>query len=496
MKLAILIAVEQYADSRIKRIRYAESDATALAAALEQHGFESADRVVLLSEQATHKQVKSRVQRAMKGLHPGDELYVYYAGHGFSKKGASYLTCHDTDPEDLARTSIKLAWLFDQFQKSVCQKVAFFLDACEKGLLTTDDLRDNYAALNDAELEAFFAASEHRVCFASSRPGETSHANSKLRHGVWAYHLIEALSGSAPRALERNKCLTAGSLQNYLQQAVPGTLRTLYATKRVQTPWYVDSSDGAFVLADMTDVLAQRKASAKPNSGSVRNVTLLARKAVRVRNLPGFRRGNHTVPTQNNTAADTFLAKIAKEEIDENINEVFRNLRDVFRFKRTAMNVSNHGDGTATIITPYFNYSIAVHLDEDDPSMAIWLRTVDAIKEPDQIFSEQFAHLFDEVFNTVVFDMPQRVELTELIDRIEDLEDDRITIDYDPEVTFCSLSIAGIAGKITVTPSQLSIVHKKPGSPRSLLESLFEIQETFVHQHDVPAISFRDSTKK
>ncbi|WP_158261357.1 MULTISPECIES: caspase domain-containing protein [Pirellulaceae] len=495
MKLAILIAIEQYADSRIKRARYAESDATALAGVLQQHEFAGADRVVILSSEATHKQVKSRVQRAIKGLHHDDELFVYYAGHGFSKKGVNYLTCHDTNPDDLTRTSIKLAWLFDQFQKSACQQVAFFLDACEKGLLTTDDLRDRYAPLNDAELETFFGASQHRACFASCRPGETSHANAKLRHGVWAYHLIETLGGNAPRALERSKSLTAGSLQNYLQQAVPGTLRTLYATKRVQTPWYVDSSEGEFLLADMTELLAQRKGTAKADAGTVRSVTLLAKKAVRVRNLAGFRRSNHTVPTQNNTAADAFLAKIAKEEIDEDINTVFRSLRDLFRFKRTAMNVSNHGDGTATIITPYFNYSIAVHLDENDPSMAIWLRSVDAIKEPDQIFSEPFAQLFDQVFNTVVFEMPQRAELTELIDRLEDFEDDRITLDYDPDVTYCSVSIAGIPGKVSVTPSQLSITHKKPASPRTLLESLLAIQEMFVDRHDVPAISFRDTTK-
>lgn len=494
VKLAILIAVEQYADSRIKRVRYAESDAGALAVALESHGFEDADRVVLLSDQATLKLIKSRVKRAMKDLQHGDELYVYYVGHGFAKKNANYLTCHDTDPENLTGTSIKLAWLVDQFQKSACQKIAFFIDSSDKGLLTTDDLQARYTALNDAELEDFFAASLHGVCFKSCRSGETSHANSKLRHGVWAYHLIEALRGNAPRALVKQKELTSDSLQNYLQQAVPGTLRTLYATKRVQAPWCAGAAEQAFLLADMTDVLAQRKANAKPSNGSVRNVTLLARKTMRVRNMAGFRRSNHTVPTQNNNAAEAFVAKIAQEEIDEDIKAVFQNLREVFRFKRTGMNVSNHGDGTATIITPYFNYSIAVHLDDEDPSMVVWLRTVDAIKEPDQIFSEPFAQLFDHVFNTVVFEMPERAELTELIDYIEDLDDDRITIDYDPEVTYCSLSIDGIAGKITVTPSELSIVHKKPASPRSLLQSLFEIQQTFAHQHEVPALSFRSTT--
>jgi hypothetical protein len=43
----------------------------------------------------------------VKALTKRDYLYIFYAGHGFSKNGHNYITCYDTDPDDLEDTSIK-----------------------------------------------------------------------------------------------------------------------------------------------------------------------------------------------------------------------------------------------------------------------------------------------------------------------------------------------------------------------------------------------------
>ncbi len=59
---------------------------------------------------------------------------MFYAGHGFSKNGHNFITCYDTDPDDLEETSIKLKDLLDICGKSACKRIVFFLDSCESGI--------------------------------------------------------------------------------------------------------------------------------------------------------------------------------------------------------------------------------------------------------------------------------------------------------------------------------------------------------------------------
>ncbi len=115
-RLAILIAVEKYHDKRIKPVQFAEADAMGFAQALELGG--TLDKIPLLSAGATHSQIKSKVRQHVKTLTADDELILFYAGHGFSNKGHNYLTCHDTDYDDLENTSINLRQLLDDCGKS------------------------------------------------------------------------------------------------------------------------------------------------------------------------------------------------------------------------------------------------------------------------------------------------------------------------------------------------------------------------------------------
>jgi len=104
-RLAIVIAVETYANSRVKTVNYAEADAKGFAKALENGA--PLDKVFLLSGKATRTTITSQVRQNVKTLTKEDELYIFYAGHGFSKNGHNCITCHDTDPDDLEDTGVK-----------------------------------------------------------------------------------------------------------------------------------------------------------------------------------------------------------------------------------------------------------------------------------------------------------------------------------------------------------------------------------------------------
>jgi Caspase domain len=90
-RVAIVIAIEEYSDGRIPKVRFAEADATAFAAALEIAA--PVDKVVLLSAKATKTSINSKIRQHVKTLTDEDELFLFYAGHGFSKNGYNFITC-------------------------------------------------------------------------------------------------------------------------------------------------------------------------------------------------------------------------------------------------------------------------------------------------------------------------------------------------------------------------------------------------------------------
>jgi hypothetical protein len=471
VKTAVLIAVARYADPRLRPVPFAEADVKALAGVLQQLGIAELDRVLLLNEQATKASLESRLARILKGLGEEDELCFYYVGYAYAQGAAAFLTCYDTNPDDLERTSIALDWLGERCRSSDCGKLAVFLDP--HGDLPVAGNRRSLS-LRDGEADAaeHFDGGEKAVCFAACRFNETSHASGALQHGIWAYHLLEAFAGNAPAALMQGTQLTAASLQKYLQREVPRTLTKTFPAKKVQSPWM--AGHGKLLLADLSDILARRRAPTDPDAGQTKNLTLVSQRLRPIRSLSGFEK-SFRQPDRANTAADAFVARIASQEITDDIHRVFAELKGAFRFKRADMHIANHGDGAATIITPYFNYSIAVRVNREDPSQATFRRTVDAIKEPAQLGSAAFDRVFQDTFDTVEFDTPTLVDLPAFIDRLEEADDGRIRIDYGPEATCCTLYVTGLPGTVQVTARSISIVHVKPDSPENLLRSLYAI---------------------
>jgi uncharacterized caspase-like protein len=161
------------------------------------------------------------VRQHANALTSDDELFLFYAGHGFSKNGHNFITCHDTDRNDLENTSIKLKDLLDTCEKSGCRRIALFLDSCESGITDLPEIRGIYSTMSDQELRQFFEDAEYRVCFASCKTSELSYSASALKHGVWTHNVIKALEGYDPLALEKRRYVTAMSLQNYLKQQIP-----------------------------------------------------------------------------------------------------------------------------------------------------------------------------------------------------------------------------------------------------------------------------------
>jgi len=467
-RLAIVVALEKYAHNSIPTVKYAEDDARGFAAALELGG--ALDKVLLLSARATKTTINSQVRQNVNALTATDQLYVFYAGHGFSKNGHNFITCYDTDLDDLEDTSINLKGLLDLCGKSVCKRVALFLDSCESGITDLPDIRGIYSIMSERELNEFFHAAEYRTCFASCRTSELSYSTDILKHGVWTHQVIQALEGNDRLALEGGRYVTAMSLQNYLAAEIPRTLRRVFTKPVVQTPWLYGSQNADFVISDLEDALT-RRTTVKPGYEQVKQVFLRWEECVKIASLSGFVKGSHRVPTYNNSTTEGFVASISRKNVDHEIEQVFERIRAHMKYKRRDVTVEN-----GHIKTPDFEFWVECTQDRDDPALATISHQLTNIS-PKIVEDGRFNEVFVDCFNELTFEFTTIVDVKNLIDQLEDLGVDKVRLDYPADCSYCEITIEGSVLGIRVTAGSLTVHITDATSPKLLVESFFEVQK-------------------
>lgn len=494
MSIAVLIAVEEYAAEDIKGVRFSRNDAEQFQEALAAIGFDEAGRQSLISEAATKANIELTLRTAISSLTAGDTFYLYYAGHGFCEGASNFLTCHDTRTADLVATSIGLEWVFGLLRAAGCQKIVVFLDSCHSGLLVDDEVHAAFGDRDDGELREFFDHAEHGVCFASCQSGQVSWGSRRNKHGAWTFNVIEALRGNVPTALENGTSLSSGSLQDHLASAVQKTLRRDFVERRDQTPWVCGSISHEFLLAEFGKVLQSRKAAAGPNASQVARLSFCGETRAYIKKLSGFKK-HQRVPTEASSYAETFARNASGEEIREDLESVYRQLRDEFGLRRKDLEKVGPEDGGGSVICPYFTYTVHVAQNPDDPSGVIFYREISDIIESERILADDFRNVFSGMFGALKFSPPVRVDLEEFIDRMEEMREHLQSLDFDPDGTYCKLRLDGIDAVLKVTTTEISLVHDTSKEPRVLIETFFESQRFLVDTHDVQLITFDSSAK-
>jgi hypothetical protein len=230
--------------------------------------------------------------------------------------------------------------------------------------------------------------------------------------------------------------------------------------------------------------MSQNQSTALDASALFRRVSFLAEKPTPLKTLSGWNK-SHSVPEASSSRAQDYIAGISTSELKQDLDTIYESLKQAFKFKRRELSVAEPADGTGTIATPFFNYSISIALSPDAPSQAIWTRTVDGITEPREVAAPAFAQVFDGVFRTLQFSLPQPIDVENCIDAIEDADISNLEITYDRDATYCDLRFKEAASTIHITAGALSIVEKSPATISTLFHSLRTLQE-LVRDHNLP----------
>jgi len=214
---AVVIGIDDYA--RWPKLQYAVRDAQSVRETLiDKFGF-AAERVVTLKNaEATRNNILAAFhdKLAHGGVQRNDRIFVFFAGHGATRKLSSgrdlgYIVPVDSDPAQFATDAIPMTEI-QNIAESLTAKHAFFvMDACYSGLgLTrgagsTNFLRDNAKRIGRQMLTA--GGGDQLV--ADGGPNG---------HSVFTWTLLQGLAGKAD--LNGDGLITATELAAYVAPAV------------------------------------------------------------------------------------------------------------------------------------------------------------------------------------------------------------------------------------------------------------------------------------
>jgi hypothetical protein len=132
-RYALIVAVSDYRDSKLRKLRAPEADAERLAGALENPNIGGFAVDIALNEE--EPQLRRRIARFFANRRPDDLLLVHFSCHGVKDEGGElYLAAADTEIGDLlGATGISADWLSEQIDRSRSRRVVVLLDCCFSG---------------------------------------------------------------------------------------------------------------------------------------------------------------------------------------------------------------------------------------------------------------------------------------------------------------------------------------------------------------------------
>ena len=264
---ALVIGVSNYAHA--EPLRYAAADALAFTEFLKsaRGGAVPADHIyTLLEDQASRTGIMVKLEELQDKVQAGDTVYVYIAGHGYTKQRVGYFIPSDGDLTSPAASAINFSHLKDMVESGLAQTKARILvtDICNAGRIgpQTTELAQKIQNLINEHLLSVKPGKGTFLNLLASRPTEASWERDDLEGGVFTHTLLDALNGKA--AQSGQAVLNAKGLVDYVVAEVPRY------TANQQHPMVNDGFDPAFPLAFL-----DRPGPVARNSGNLTTLALL-----------------------------------------------------------------------------------------------------------------------------------------------------------------------------------------------------------------------------
>jgi hypothetical protein len=428
---AVIVAVETYRHPGWAGVPYAEAAAEKFAKALTTTGIPPDRQIHLVGPDATMGAVEARLRNLRKRIRKGDTLLVFLSAITFMNRGETYVALWDALPDLAADSSLPFADFLKLIRKADIESVALFFDPAGEW--------------NDADFEG-------PPGIASCSPGESSATAAALRSSLWAHLVVEALTGDAAVTLDSiHAHVVAGLPRLHRRHAAPGT---------VQTPLRFGSKRDVLIREAMPH-------AAKPpvlDPARFARVVFRCETRVKVKELAGFRKP-HKIPVSATPAARAFVARLAADDVQRDLDRTVEAVREQFGYKRKEID-----RGPAVLRTPDFEYAVTVDLDPDDPAVAVIRRDVSRLRDAAFVRSTGFA-TFGKRFDALVFEFAEPLDVVAFVDCLEDPPGSVATVTLSADGRSAEVTVPGIPGRIVVARNEL-IVRGRGKDAAGLLDLL------------------------
>jgi PKD repeat protein len=256
-RYAIIVGIANYAPP-MPQLSYTDDDASGLRdRLLSLPGWEPGHITLLLNQQGTTANFRSALD-ALASASADDLLLVFFSGHGNYYEDANGDEADGYDEAvlfyDAPMLDDTLALLLEQVPM---QRLAVFVDACysggeldsraaPRGLPDGGDVLDDLARLGTRGPKDLDQLAKQVVGISACRFDQVSWELGTLRHGIFTYYLLEALSGGADAEGDGDGQTSAEECFAYLS---PLVIFKSLSVGEIQTPQMLDLAAGELELA-------------------------------------------------------------------------------------------------------------------------------------------------------------------------------------------------------------------------------------------------------
>jgi tetratricopeptide (TPR) repeat protein len=221
---AVIIGIAKYADPAIPSLNYTVNDAQALYDVLTDPnygGFRKDHVTILLNEKATTSAIKKAIGVDLKRAPEDGIAVVYFAGHGAPEGEETYWLTYDSKiSQTLYASALSNDEISGMLKRINTNRVVTLLDCCYSGASIAAS-RSTRAVLVDDPFRALEGSGS--ITITSSDGKEQSLEDSKLKHGIFTFRLLEAIKGKAD--INGDGTVMADEIAKYIQETVPNDAR-------------------------------------------------------------------------------------------------------------------------------------------------------------------------------------------------------------------------------------------------------------------------------
>jgi tetratricopeptide (TPR) repeat protein len=234
-RYALLVGVQGYPPGQLRSLEFSESDVNDLAEALKLGGYRQENIHVLTGTRGgtnnnllpNAKNIRRELEFLVRHCDSGDHVVVAFAGHGvqFRKEETMYFCPSDADLKD-RQTLIAMPDVYKVLERCKADLKLLLVDACRNDPLNQLDRGrlDEYESVTEPPrvpppggIIALFSCSKNQEAM----------EDRELRHGVFFYYVIEALTGAAGLGDAPDE-VTLPQLEYYVKKRVQSRVADRY----------------------------------------------------------------------------------------------------------------------------------------------------------------------------------------------------------------------------------------------------------------------------